>query len=165
VSAILTRGCLNKCQDESRSSAHTSNLTLSTTNSSSHYGLCPPKHFRLSCLVQLLLLRSFARSHGVPLTVDTLQRVKSNCSVGHPGLSILLWRGIASHQTINNRHLIQFYRQKRSLPYARRLLFVCGRWRLRQFSIANLAADSRPRHITPYTREQQSSTLRRHYDV
>ena len=36
VSALLTRGCLNKWQDERRSSAHTTNLILlSTTDSSS----------------------------------------------------------------------------------------------------------------------------------
>lgn len=63
ASALLTRGCLNKWQDERGSSAHTFNLILLSTNSYSpqHSLLSPPLQAQLpSSIAFFTLFRSFS---------------------------------------------------------------------------------------------------------
>lgn len=148
MSALLTRGCLSKWQDERRSSAHTSNLILlSTTDSSSPFRSLssPTLQAELpSSIASFTLFCSFSR------------RPVDYRYVAAGPADLLRRRPWAVHTPLE-RHCkpsedqqqtsAAIYRRKRSLPYARRLLFVCGPWWLRQLSTANLAADSRPWHI------------------
>jgi hypothetical protein len=166
VSALLTRGCLNKWQDERRSSAHTTNLTLlSTTDSSSTRRSLP------SPTLQAELSSSIATS--------TLFCLFSRRPVDCPSVATrpveLLRRSPRSLHTPLERHCKPPDDQQHSsatILSPEEVLTVCEKatvclWSQAATPTLNCKPCGRLETValTPHTWAQQSSTLRRHYDV